>query len=222
MDDTISPVIAGSGDIDFKAELLRKGIHICSLSIPIIYNFVSRETMLMLLIPATLAFLAVDVLRYFHVSTARLFYLIFGKLLRQHEVNSKTRTLNGATYVLLSATLCVLFFPKVIVITSFAILIISDSAAALFGRRFGKHRFYHKSIEGSTAFVISAIIVVLVAPKVSYLPAEYLIGIIGAVVGAVAEILSYNILDDNIAIPLSVGSVMWLLYTWLLPFLNLH
>ncbi len=178
--------------------------------------------MLMLLIPATLAFLAVDVLRYFHVSTARLFYLIFGKLLRQHEVNSKTRTLNGATYVLLSATLCVLFFPKVIVITSFAILIISDSAAALFGRRFGKHRFYHKSIEGSTAFVISAIIVVLVAPKVSYLPAEYLIGIIGAVVGAVAEILSYNILDDNIAIPLSVGSVMWLLYTWLLPFLNLH
>ena len=222
MAETVSTVRVEPGEIDFKAELLRKSIHLCSLSIPVIYYYVSRETALLLLVPVTMAFLIVDVLRYLHVSTAKWFYLVFGKLLRRHEKNARTRTLNGATYVLLSATLCVIFFPKLIVITSFAILIISDTAAALIGRRFGRHKFYHKSAEGSLAFVLSAFAVVLLTPKAGYMPMEYVIGAIGAVVGALAEILSYNILDDNVAIPLSIGCAMWLLYAWQLPMLNLN
>jgi len=170
----------------------------------------------------TIAFLAVDVLRYFHQPTATFFYRWFRKILRHHEVNGKTRTLNGATYVLLSATLCVLIFPKMIVITSFAILIVSDSAAALIGRRFGKHTFYHKSFEGSGAFLICAIIVVFCTPKIEYLPMEYVIGIIGGFIGMLAEIASFNIIDDNVAIPLSIGGIMWLLYQILLPSVNIY
>ncbi len=210
------------GDIDFRAEVLRKGIHLCSLSIPVLYCYLSKQMALQLLVPVTLAFLTVDVLRYLHPSIGRLFYTVFGRMLRRHEVNGRTRTLNGASYVLLSATLCVIFFPKIIVVTSFAILIISDTAAALIGRRFGKHRFYHKSLEGSSAFVVSAVLVVLFTPKVAYLPMEYVIGILAGIVGAIAEILSYNILDDNVAIPLSIGGVMWLLYAWLLPAVTLY
>jgi dolichol kinase len=209
-------------DIDYTAELIRKGIHLCSLSIPALYYGMSRSMTLNILIPMTLAFLIVDILRYFHQPTAVLFYRWFRKLLRHHEVNGKTKTLNGASYVLLSATLCVLLFPKVLVITAFAIMIVSDSAAALIGRRFGKHKFYHKSLEGSGAFLLSAIIVVLCTPKIDYLPMEYLIGMIGGCVGMIAEIASFNLLDDNVAIPLSIGGIMWLLYWLLLPSLNIY
>ena len=61
-------------NIDYKAEVIRKSIHLCSLSIPIIYYFISRDQALMLLVPITLAFLFVDLLRYFHSSTAKIFY----------------------------------------------------------------------------------------------------------------------------------------------------
>jgi dolichol kinase len=211
-----------SADIDYTAELIRKGIHLCSLSIPTLYYFMSKSMALSFLVPITAAFLAVDVLRYFHQPTATLFYRWFRKLLRHHEVNGKTKTLNGASYVLLSAALCVLIFPKIIVITSFAILIVSDSAAALIGRRFGRHKFYHKSFEGSSAFLISAIIVVFCTPKIDYMPMEYIIGMIGGFVGMIAEIASFNILDDNVAIPLSIGGIMWLLYWILLPSVNIY
>lgn len=217
LDDTGTPA-----NIDYTAELIRKGIHLCSLSIPTVYYFISKSMALNLLIPMTAAFLAVDVLRYFHQPTATYFYRWFRKLLRQHEINGKNKTLNGASYVLLSATLCVLIFPKIIVITSFAIMIISDSAAALIGRRFGRHKFYHKSFEGSSAFLISAIIVVFFTPKIDYLPMEYLIGIIGGFIGMIAEIASFNIIDDNVAIPLSIGGIMWLLYWILLPSVNIY
>ncbi len=210
------------GDIDYTAELIRKGIHLCSLSIPALYYVLSKSTALSILIPMTAAFFIVDVLRYFHQPTAVLFYRWFRKLLRHHEVNGKTSTLNGATYMLVSATLCVLIFPKIIVITSFVILIISDSAAALIGRRFGKHKFYHKSLEGSGAFLLCAIIVVLCTPKIAYLPMEYFIGMIGGFFGMLAEIASFDLLDDNVAIPLTIGGIMWLLYWLLLPSINIY
>jgi dolichol kinase len=211
-----------TADINYTAELIRKGIHLCSLSIPIVYYFISKNMALSLLVPVTAAFLTVDILRNFHEPTAEWFYRWFRRLLRQHEVNGKTKTLNGASYVLLSAVLCVLIFPKIIVITSFTILIVSDSTAALIGRRFGRHKFYHKSIEGSSAFLLSAIIVVFCTPKIDYLPMEYVIGMIGGFVGMLAEIASFDLLDDNVAIPLSISGIMWLLYWILLPSINIY
>ncbi len=69
------------------------------------------------------------------------------------------------------------------------------------------------------AFFVSAILVILAAPKVQYLPMEYFIGIIAAAVGAVVEAFSVHI-DDNLSIPLGVGIIMWGLYLWLLPAVN--
>ncbi len=203
-------------NIDYSAELIRKGIHLCSLSIPVIYYFISREMALKILVPLTAAFFVVDLLRYYHQPTARIFYKLFGWLLRTHEQNHAVKRLNGATYVLISATICVLIFPKLITITSFAILIISDSTAALIGRRYGKRRFFRKSMEGSTAFFISALVVSFVTPKLFYTPIEYGIAACAAVVGTVIEALSIHI-DDNLSIPISIGVVMWVLYNAFYP-----
>ncbi len=202
--------------IDFKNELIRKGIHLLSLSIPIIYYFIPRSLALRLLLPITAAFVIVDLGRYYVPAISTWFYHWFGWLLRHHEQGGKIKHLNGASNVLISALLCVLIFPKIIMINAFTILIISDTASALIGRRFGKHRFLAKSLEGSTAFFLSAVLVILVAPKIHYHPMEYLIGIFGAFVGTIVEALSSHI-DDNLSIPLSIGFVLWGLYAVFLP-----
>ena len=209
-----------NGTIDYKSELLRKSIHLCSLSIPIVYYFITRELALKILIPITLLSIIIDLARY-QKPFRKQFHDIFGFMLRDHEKNGDKKNLNGATYVLISASLVVLIFPKIFVITGFAILIISDISAALIGRKFGRHKFLYKSFEGTAAFFISACIVVLVAPKITGSPAEFLIGFIAAAVGAIAENVSYGWADDNLTIPVSVGLTMWTLYMIFLPNLTL-
>jgi dolichol kinase len=206
--------------IDYRYEIVRKGIHLFSLSIPTIYFFISQQLALCLLLPITVAFISVDMARYYFSPISRWFYRWFGWLLRRHESDANRKRLNGASNVLISASLCVLLFPKVIAINAFTILIISDTTSALIGRRFGKHRFLSKSLEGSIAFFISAVVVVLIAPKMIGSPAEYGIGIIAAVIGAVVEALP-SWIDDNLSIPLVVGFSLWGLYLLLLPAIDL-
>lgn len=206
---------------DYRIEVIRKVIHLVSLSIPLTYYFIPKSTALILVIPLMVAFLTVDIARYYHKPVEEWFYKFFGFLLRKRESDKKKKTLNGATYVLISATICIMFFPKIIMIIGFSILIISDITAALVGRRFGKHKFIAKSLEGSLAFFVSAIVVIALTPKIEYLPSEYLIGIAAALVGTIAEALPADI-DDNLSIPISVGAVLWLLYTILLPTLNVY
>lgn len=122
----------------FKTELVRKSIHLCSLSMPIIYYFINRETALLVIIPATFLLLSLDLLRYYSKFISKLWLDLFGFILRKHETTENKKTLTGGTYVLVSASICVLFFPKVLAITSFAILIISDISAALIGKKIRK------------------------------------------------------------------------------------
>jgi dolichol kinase len=206
--------------IEFKFEIVRKAIHLLSLSIPGVYYFITKQLALTILIPIALAFLIVDLARYYHPSTKNWFYRWFGWLLRKHESDVATKRLTGATNILLSGILCMLIFPKIIFVNAFAILILSDITSALVGRRFGKKRFFYKSLEGAFGFFVAAVVVVLLAPKVEALPLEYVIGIAGGAVGAVAESLSVKI-DDNITVPLCIGFVMWGLYALLLPGINL-
>lgn len=210
-----------NGTIQYRDELLRKLIHLTSLSIPIVYYFITAETAAIILGIIAAVALIIDLSRYLHNETGKLFYKIFGFLLREHELDRKKKNLNGATYVLISALVSILIFPKVIFITAFSILIISDSSAALIGRKFGKRKFLSKSFEGTLAFFISACIVILFTPKVGGFIEEYLIGFGAAFVGAIVENISFKLVDDNLSIPLSVGFTMWGLYLALLPNLEL-
>ena len=194
--------------IDYKYEVVRKSIHLFSLTIPTIYFFITKQLAICLLVPITAVCIIVDTARYYIPSVGQWFYKWFGWLLRRHETNASAKRLSGASNVLLSSLVSVLLFPKIIAINAIAILIISDTTSALVGRRFGKHRFLAKSLEGSLAFFISAMLVVLVAPKIDGLPMEYVIGFIAAAIGTVVEALPLKI-DDNITIPLSVGSSLW-------------
>lgn len=210
------------GTISYRDELIRKLIHLCSLSIPTIYYFISREDALLILGILSFLALVIDLGRYKFPKFGEFFYKIFGFLLRKHEKDKIKKNLNGATYVLLSAFLGVLIFPKIIFVNAFAVLIISDTAAALIGRRYGSIKFLRKSLQGTLAFFISAMIVIIVAPKIDNNVLEYFIGFFAAMIGAIVENISNDLVDDNLSIPLTIGFLMWGLYLIFLPELSVN
>ncbi len=200
-----------NNDIEYKQEVYRKGIHLLSLSIPIVYSGIDRLLALQILIPITTIAFLLDVGRRFVPVIDGLMTRYFGGMLRAHELDENRFILNGATYVFFSACLCVLIFPKPIAILAFSILIISDIASALFGRRYGKTAFLDKSLEGTMAFWLSAFVVVLWIGLITSAPWQfYPLGIVASLIGGVAEAASIRLkLDDNFSIPMSVGISMW-------------
>lgn len=204
--------------IDYKYELMRKSIHLCSLSIPIIYYFITEELALTILIPLAVFSLVLDLGRHILPFLGELFSKMFGFLLRSHETDKKN--LSGATYVFIAAVFSLIILPKIFFIIGFTALILSDTAAALVGRRYGKHKFLFKSFEGTLAFFVVGCIIVFFAPKVEGIVAEYIIGIIAMAIGAIGENVSYGWADDNLVIPFSIGLAMWGMYAFFLPELN--
>ncbi|MDA3844278.1 MAG: dolichol kinase [Candidatus Kapabacteria bacterium] len=197
-------------EISYTQELLRKTIHILSLSIPIFYYFYDKRLLLKILIPVTLFIIIMDVASKQIPGIKKFVLRLFGKMLRPHE--HKANLLNGASWVMISACIFVLIFPKLIFINAFTVLIISDVAAALVGRRIGMHPFFDKSVEGTAAFIISAIIVVgIIGSVYSQVWTFYVVGIIASIVAGIVEAASHYLkTDDNFSIPASFGAVMWL------------
>jgi dolichol kinase len=202
--------------IPMTGELTRKIIHLCSLSIPIGLYYLPYKTVLWILFPVTAVAFFVDYGRYYIGWLNKFFLWFVGPILRPHERDTTKKLISGGSFVLISACICVLVFPKIIAITAFAILIISDASSAIIGRTFGKHHFLDKSLEGTLAFITTSWIVVAVTPKVAGLWQEYALALVAATIGGVIEAASVSLhVDDNFSVPLSIGIVMWLGYYFL-------
>lgn len=181
-------------------EIKRKTVHLATLIIPIGYRFTSDTAILTFLIPFFLLYLAVDLLRHFHQGIASLFRRhFFGRVLRDEE----GPTLMGSTYFLFASILTILIFPKPIAIASLLILILSDTAAALIGKGFGKVPIFRKTLEGSLAFFVSSLLIVWIYPGL-----DRLSGSVAALGATVIEALPIP-LDDNLTIPLTAGAIMF-------------
>ncbi|MFN3386361.1 MAG: diacylglycerol/polyprenol kinase family protein [Candidatus Thermochlorobacter sp.] len=207
---------ASQAQIDYYNELARKAIHVCSIAIPLIYYHIPRKLALVLLTILFLGFFLVDLVKMFSKPIAVWYFKTFGSLLRPHEKDETKKRFNGATFVTMSALLSVALFPKMIAIASFAILIVADTAAALVGRKFGRIPLFSKTLEGSIAFLIAAILVVLLTPNLN--PA---VGIGLAVVATIAEVVPLRMMgytiDDNLTIPLASATFAYVCYLIFLP-----
>ncbi|NTU57548.1 MAG: phosphatidate cytidylyltransferase [Chlorobiaceae bacterium] len=200
----------------FRFEVARKAIHLSSLLIPLIYWHIGRKQALLILAPVTAGFLLVDVFKNFIPSLSQWYHDTFASMLRHHELNKERLHLNGATWITLSAFALIAFFPKTIAVAAFAMVSVSDTVAALVGKKFGRHRYGEKSMEGSAAFLVSAFIIVSMVPGL-LLP----IAAAMAVAGTLAEAIDIRIagfkIDDNLTVPLAGALVGVACYAWLLP-----
>jgi dolichol kinase len=181
-------------------EVSRKIVHLATLSIPIGYGLLPKETVITILVPLFLGFLIVDLLRHYHAGMASLFQKYFlGTVLREEERN----TLMGSTYFLFSSILVILFFPKPIAIASLLFLILSDTAAAIVGKGMGRIRIFGKTLEGSLAFLLSSLFIVWVYPDLNRFW-----GSLAALGATLIELLPIRV-DDNLTIPLVAGAIMF-------------
>lgn len=207
--------------IDYKYEIYRKMIHTCSLSIPVIYYFIPKNTGLIILGLVLLISLIVDVGRFVSPPFAKFVYKFFGSIFRKHELDEGKKQLSGATWLLGAAILCIIVFPKAIAIVALLFLIVGDTVAALIGRKWGKTRFLKKSLEGTGAFFLSTVVIAFLTPKFTDSWIEIGMIVFSGFVAAIAENIASGVLDDNVAIPLSTGTVLWLLYWLFFPNLEL-
>ncbi len=187
--------------IPFRRELYRKLTHLGALVIPGGYYFLnlSRTDTLTIMIPITAAMIIIDIARLRGWSLWQFVKPLIAPIIREHEIQGD---FTGASYILSTATLTILLFTKPIAIAALVFIIVGDTAAALVGRKFGKHKIGNRSIEGSLAFLAVTILVAFVIPD---LPVG--IGLIGAVAATITEALSFKI-DDNATVPLISGLIM--------------
>ena len=198
-----------SDSISLGNELRRKLVHLSSLVFPLLYFILSREQMLVLIGALVIMALTADIGPPLNKLVNRLFH----NILRTHEYSGGRILLTGASWLLLSGFLCVALFPRHMVITALCVLAISDTIAALIGRRFGTHPLGHKTIEGTASFFISGILIVMMLAGIyGYSFSGYLIpGILGVCAGTYAELQAKRWhLDDNFIVPLTICSTMWL------------
>jgi dolichol kinase len=187
--------------IPFKRELYRKLTHIGALVIPVGYYFINRTDTLAIMISVTVVMIIIDIARLRGWRLWDLVKPLIAPIIREHEIQGD---FTGATYILSTATLTILLFAKPIAIAALVFIIVGDSAAALIGRIYGKHKIGNRSLEGSLAFLAVSILVAYMIPDLAVG-----IGLIGAVVATITEALSFKI-DDNATVPLVSGLFMHL------------
>jgi len=195
----------------YKHEIYRKSIHLSSLWIVFLIWFFDKNISITILGTLTFLILATEILRHKIDFIAIIYNKIFGSILRDHEKEAHNKfSLSGGFYVLAAALISVIIFPQIIAIAAITIMLISDTAAALIGRKFGKHKLMTKSVEGSLAFFLSAIIVIYVLYRLTGYDINFLIsGIIASVFATLIELFAKQIkIDDNITITLTVGAIM--------------
>lgn len=191
--------------IDLTQEIQRKLFHLIIAILPILYFFLSKTLLLFILVPICSVIILVDHFRHQNPKLARIFNRIFTPLLRDHEKKGYT----GATYFSIAALITFILFSKTIAINAFLILAISDSCAAIFGKKIISKKFFEKSMAGSLAFFLSAVIIVIFVgiifkENIFY----YLFAIISALVATIIEARPNLLkLDDNLTIPLSFSLV---------------
>lgn len=146
-----------------------------------------------------------DVLRVVWPPFRRCIRQVFGGLMRPSEWPDAgtSFTLNGATSVLVACALAGWLFPLEVAVPVLCAALIADAAAALVGRRFGRHAWgaHERTVEGSAAFGACAA-AVLAGFDIALLP---LVG--AALAGAMLEALPLS-LNDNIVVPLGMGVVL--------------
>ena len=113
--------------------------------------------------------------------------------------------INGATWVLISATLLTVIFPIHIACATFSLFILGDAAAAIVGRKFGKTHWPRskKTVEGSSAFFILSVLTLVFFNFLSW-PAIILVSIIAMTL----EIIPLPI-NDNVRVPILTGFVIF-------------
>ena len=198
-----------SDDLSFEKK--RKIFHVSGLLFPLIYLFISKFQLLLLLFLIIAVTIILDTSRHYNPKIKFLVDKFFSSIMRKSEMSGSFK-LSGLSYMLAGLFLSALFFPKDLAITSWLILIIADPLATLVGMKIGTQRFNGKTLEGSCAFLVSAIFISILSYFFIRYNTSFLILILSSLITTALEFYSKKLnVDDNLLIPLGYGFATGLL-----------
>jgi dolichol kinase len=199
-DSVFSP--SRTGDISIIGEIIRKLIHLGAIAIPIIYYFLDKQTILILLSMGLILSLILDYIRIFgNDSSKRFVHKYLGIMIRSKE----SKDFIGATYILTGSIITIFLFDKSIAMAAIAFIVVGDTAGAIIGRLWGRVRFRNKSLEGSVSFFLACCVIAVIIPEM-----PYWILVIGAMTATIVEALTLHI-DDNLIVPVTSAAIMQVL-----------
>ena len=203
--------------IPYRQEVFRKLIHLSSLWIPaVIYLYQGQK---ILLVYFFLTLLILNLLCEFAYSCQvpvirEVYSFFFGRMLRNKQVKRGQWVVSGAPPVFAAAALACLLFRPYFAAIGMVVMLTADTAAALIGRRFGRHACVnHKSVEGVAAFIVTGLVFSLLILWGSGIFSWKLgLGaVLGTVLAAGAELFEKQLhVDDNLSIPVIMGAVLTL------------
>jgi dolichol kinase len=191
------PPVARRG---ISRELGRKAIHAASVAVPAFVWFVSWSVAVAVLGTAAMLAVAIDVGRLRFRGPRYRFLRLTRALLRPHE----RKGFAGATWMALAYFAAVLAFPTPVAVAAMLFNGLGDAAAAVVGRRWGRHRTrWGKSWEG---FAAGLAVNVAIALALASVPGTFSLaaGLAGAAAAALLEMLDLP-LDDNLRVTIGGG-----------------
>ena len=200
------------GQISYKQELLRKMIHLSSLWMVCAIIFFKENRLELGIFFAVCCILNIILERLVVLKVpviTPLYGFFFKNMLRSEAKNAKW-IISGSPPVWAAAALATLLFPTVAGASGLAVMLIADTAAALIGRKFGRHKTYNnKSIEGIIAFNILGVICMVIISRFfpeSWSWVYYLFGVVGVFLSSMAELFEKQLhIDDNFSIVIING-----------------
>ena len=139
---------------------------------------------------------------------------LFGPIMRKSELFG----FSGLPFYALGTAFALLLYDKEIAVLSILYLIFADPVASIVGAYFGKDRLLpNKSLQGTIACFTTCLII-----GVTYLltigvnsPNIILFAFLGAIIGALSEMLGAFNIDDNLTIPVVSGAALTVFNGWL-------
>ncbi len=196
----------------FKREVARKVIHFLSLFILLFYfwvaEFFNPDTALTILVFVLIFFLFLE---YIRLEVSENIPLL-GRLWKYVRRDKEKRSLGGEIYFLIGAIIVLAVFDPRIAVAAILMTIFGDMAAALVGKRFGKHYISflkEKAWEGVLAQffvdIVMGVFVFFFLTGGSFLDIKlWIVVVVMSLTATVTETLISKI-DDNLLVPLFAG-----------------
>lgn len=184
-------------------EIKRKMFHLSAIFFPFLYIFISKYIMCAILFTACTIILSIDIYKHRSEKIKELAESFFNPILRSQEKNGQF-LLSGASYMFTGLFFSALLFPKGLTINAWFILIISDSVAAIIGMVYGIKLNNGKSLAGSMAFFISAVLISVFSYFIAPHNITFSVIIMACLATTMVEFFSSSIkINDNFTIPLT-------------------
>ena len=181
-------------DMNLRTEISRKILHLLSALIPAcIYFLEDKSIYLPLLIGITIVMLIFDYSRIHLKNIRKFFYQFFSIFMRDNE----KKQITGASFLFIGSSIVALLFDKEVAIIGLLVLSFSDSFAAIIGLTKGRTKLFNKTLEGSTAFFVSTMTILIIFNF------NILNVLIISLIITIVELLSSYKYNDNISIPFS-------------------